>query len=267
MITLIIDFHTHIFPDTLAPRAFKKLTECLTYDITPSTDMTKTSLIKSMDEANIDISVVHPVITKPSQLIHTNEFSKEICDDRIISFGGIHPDTDDFKNDIDFVKSLGLKGLKFHAEYQNFILDEERMLKIYDYAFSKDLIVIHHAGLDAGMPPPYKSNPEMFLNVIRKLKGGIMIAAHFGGHKQWEDVYKYLAGEDIYLDTSMGFDYFTDETFIKIMNKHGSDKILFASDSPWSNAKNEIKRIKNLNISTEDKDNILYKNAKRLLKI
>ena len=51
------------------------------------------------------------------------------------------------------------------------------------------------------------------------------------------------------------------------MNKHGSDKILFASDSPWSNAKNEIKRIKNLNISTEDKDNILYKNAKRLLKI
>lgn len=264
---MIIDFHTHIFPNALAPRALKKLTDCLTYNITPSTDMTKDSLIKSMDEADVDISVVQPVVTKPTQLVHTNEWAKEICDERLISFGGIHPDTDDFKRDIDYIKNLGLKGLKFHAEYQNFVLDEERMLRIYDYAFSKDLIVLHHAGLDAGMPPPYKSNPEKFLNVITKLKGGIMVAAHFGGHKQWDDVYTYLAGEDIYLDTSMGFEYFSEDMFLKILKKHGADKILFASDSPWSNAKNEIEKIKHLPIDEKDKEKILYKNAKRILNI
>lgn len=264
---MIIDFHTHIFPDTLAPRALKKLCDCLTYDILPSTEMTKKSLLESMDKANIDISVVQPVVTKPSQTIHTNEWSKEITDGRIISFGGIHPDTDDFKRDIDYVKSLGLKGIKLHAEYQNFVLDEDRMLRIYDYAFSRDLIILHHAGVDAGMPAPYKSNPEKFLNVINKVKGGVMVAAHFGSHMQWDDVYKYLAGEDIYFDTSMGFEYFGEEMFLKILKKHGSDKILFGTDSPWSDAKKELEIINKLDISKEDKDNILYKNAKRILKI
>jgi hypothetical protein len=43
----------------------------------------------------------------------------------------IAADTDDYKRDIDFVVSLGLKGLKFHPEYQDFIVD--------DYYDAKDI--------------------------------------------------------------------------------------------------------------------------------
>ena len=48
------------------------------------------------------------------------------------------------------------------------------------------------------------------------------------------EVYDYLAGENVWLDTAFVYDYLTQEQFFKIMEKHGSDKILFATDSPWS---------------------------------
>lgn len=64
--------------------------------------------------------------------VKINEWALSISNDKIISFGGIYPYTDNYKRDIDFVVGLGLKGLKFHAEYQNFVLDDKQMLKIYD---------------------------------------------------------------------------------------------------------------------------------------
>ena len=54
---------------------------------------------------------------------------------------------------------------------------------------------------------------------------------------------------------------------MKILKKHGADKILFATDSPWSNAKIGIEYIKNLPINEEEKKQILSENAMRLLKL
>lgn len=263
---MIIDFHTHVFPDDLAEKALSTLLANIHNLYTPVSNATLSSLVKNMDEWNIDISVVQPVITKPSQMQKTNEWASSICSDRIISFGGIHPQTDNYKRDIDFVVGLGLKGLKFHPEYQDFEIDDPKMLKIYDYALSQGLIILHHAGVDPGMPMPYKSSPRQFANIADAMQGGVIVAAHFGGHAQWDDVEEHLAGKNIYLDTSMGFEYFSTEQFLRIVQKHGADKVLFASDAPWSNAKTEIAHIKALPISENEKENILGGNAKRLLK-
>ena len=231
----------------------------------PVTDMTLSSLVGRMDEWGIDLSVVQPVVTKPSQTVTTNKWAQSILSERIISFGGVHPDTDDFKRDIDFIVSLGLKGLKFHAEYQNFILDEPRMLRIYDYALSKGLILLHHGGFDPDFPPPFKTSPRQFANIAKEMRGGVIIAAHLGGHDQWDDVERYIVGTDIYLDTSMGFGYYSEEQFLRILKAHGSEKILFASDSPWSNAHDELERIRSLPVSEAERENILYKNAASIL--
>jgi predicted TIM-barrel fold metal-dependent hydrolase len=162
---------------------------------------------------------------------------------------------------------LGLRGLKFHAEYQEFILDDPHMLKIYDYALSKRLILLHHAGFDPAFPPPFRSSPERFLRVADAMKGGVIIAAHLGGHEQWDDVEEYLAGSEIYLDTSMGFEYFSHEQFLRILGKHGSEKILFGSDAPWSDAGKEIEHIKSLPIPECDVSLILGGNSKRILNL
>ena len=267
---MIIDFHAHAFPDNLAQKAIRLLTDSIDNLYPPVSDGTISGLLQKMDEWDIDISVVLPIVTKQSQTISLNEWAAGVQTEypgRIISFGSIFPHTDDYMRDIDFVAGLGLKGLKFHAEYQEFILDDEKMLRIYDYALSKNLILIHHAGFDPAFQEPFRSNPKMFARVIKEMKGGTIIAAHLGGHAQWDDVEEYLCGTDIYLDTSMGFEYFSKEQFMRIIKKHGADKILFASDAPWSNAKTETEHIKSLPLTKSEKDAVLFGNAKRILRI
>ena len=267
---MVIDFHTHIFPDSLAPRARKSLEDSTVhfgYNYKALTEMTRTSLLEHMDMWGVDISVIQPVVTKPSQTVTTNTWAAETQCDRITAFGGIHPDTDDYKRDLDFVASLGLKGIKLHAEYQRFYPEEERMLRIYDYAFSKGMIVLHHAGFDPGMPEPFHSNPERFAKMLDKLSGGTFVLAHLGSQEMWDDVETYLAGRDVYFDTSMGFECYSGEQFMRIVKKHGADKILFGSDSPWSNASNELAILNSLPLSETEKQMILCDNAKKLLEI
>ena len=264
---MIIDFHAHIFPDALAARAQASLCAGIDNLYTPVTDMTVRGLLCYMDECGIASSVILPVITKPSQTVKTNEWAAGVNSDRIISFGGVHPASDDYKRDIDSVVSLGLKGLKFHPEYQEFLLDDPDMLKIYDYALSRGLILLFHAGYDPFYPPPYRSSPARFANVLDAMRGGVIIAAHMGGSGESEDVLRHLAGRDIYLDTSMGFEYYSHEIFLQIAKQHGTDKLLFATDSPWSAAKTEIEHIKSLPLTDADKEKIFSGNAKRLLGI
>ncbi|MBE6733432.1 MAG: amidohydrolase [Ruminococcaceae bacterium] len=264
---MVIDFHTHAFPDQIAERAIAGLVQKSGGMFPPCSNGTLGGLVSNMDDFGVDISVVQPVITKASQLKTLNEWAKGIEGQRIISFGGIYPHTDDYKRDIDFVVSLGLKGLKFHPEYQDFLLDDEKMLPIYDYALNKGLILLFHAGFDPAFEAPYRSNPKAFKNISKKLGGGTIIAAHLGGGRQWDEVLEHLCGTDVYLDTSMGFKYYGKEQFLKILKAHGADKILFGSDSPWSRADEEIEIFNSLPITDEEKEKILSGNAKRLLNI
>ena len=55
--------------------------------------------------------------------------------------------------------------------------------------------------------------------------------------------------------------------FMKIWNKHDKKKILFATDSPWSDAKEGIKAVRALPISKEEKEDILSGNAKQLIRL
>ena len=261
---MIIDFHAHVFPDELAPRALDALTD-VDQPYEPVSDGTISGLLSNMDAWNIDISVILPVVIKQSKMRKINEWTASVSSNRLLCFGGICPHTDDYKRDIDFVVSLGLRGLKFHAEYQNFIVDDERMLRIYDYALSKGLILLHHGGFDPAFPPPFKSSPERFARIAEAMRGGVIVVAHLGGHDQWDDVEKHLAGSGIYLDTAMGFEYFPHDRFMKIVEKHGADKILFGSDAPWSNAGTEVGHLRSKPLSEEAVNGILGGNAARIL--
>jgi len=261
---MIVDFHAHIFPDDLAPRALEVLTD-VDFPYFPVSDGTASGLLRNMDAWHIDISVIQPVVAKQSQMRKVNEWAASVSSNRLVCFGGIWPHTDDYKRDIDFVVSLGLKGLKFHAEYQDFLVDDERMLKIYDYALGKGLILLHHGGFDPAYKPPFKSSPQMFARVAKEMRGGVIVVAHLGGHAEWDDVENYLAGSEVYLDTSMGFEYFPHDQFLRIVEKHGANRILFGSDAPWSNAGTEIDRLRSQPLPENEVNAILGGNAMRIL--
>ncbi len=265
---MLIDFHTHIFTDSLAPRARAVLIENSHGAYKHCTDMTLSGLLGYMNAHGVDKSVVLPIVTKQHQIETINNWAASISDrDKIISFGSIFPHSDNYKKDIDLVASLGLKGIKLHPEYQAFDVDEDALMPVYEYALDKGLIILWHAGYDPIGVPPYRSNPRMFAEIADRFKGAKLVLAHLGGQEQWEEVYDVLAGRDIYLDTSMASKYCPKDLFKAIVERHGADKILFASDSPWSDPEEEMKRIKTFGFTKAEEEKIFHLNAEKLLGI
>lgn len=263
---MLIDFHTHAFADTLAPRAIASLSAA-SGGLPPYTDGTVSGLLRSMDECGVSHSVMLNIATKPRQQTRINDWAAEICSDRITAFGSIHPDAEDVFDELERIKSLGLKGVKLHPEYQNFEVDEPRMKPIYQKIASLGLITVFHAGQDIGFMPPAKASPEKLLCALPAFDGAPVVAAHFGGYIMWDDVLDKLCGLPIYFDTSFCAGRIQYPLARAIIEKHTPDRILFGTDLPWSDAKTERRAIDTLDLSDSDKEKIFFRNAANLLQM
>ena len=269
---MIIDFHTHIFPERIAERTIATLSKM--GGISPYSDGTADGLVSSMERSGVDISVVLPVLTSPSQFDSVIRFAEEINAEysekkkRILSFAGIHPKCEDIEEKMERIKSSGFLGVKIHPDYQGTYVDDDGYVKILECAKKHDLIVVTHAGFDFGFPnEPVKCTPDRVLKLLKKVPYGKLVLAHFGGNEMFDEVYEKLAGLDIYFDTSYVLRYIDKSVFLKILEKHGEDKILFATDSPWSNAEIDLKIIKSYGLSNSTLNKIFSENAKGLLRI
>ena len=70
---MIIDFHTHIFPDKIAESAINILSK--KSNLVPQTNGTVLDLQNKTKEVGIDYSLVLPVVTSPKQTKSINDFS------------------------------------------------------------------------------------------------------------------------------------------------------------------------------------------------
>lgn len=261
---MIIDFHTHCFPEKIAERAIASLSHAAG-GLVPHTKGTPESLVRLMDDVGISKSVVLGIATNEKQMQNVNNFAKELSSDRLIGFGSVHPDSENVFEELERIKSLGLKGVKFHPEYQSFYVDDIKMKQIYEKIASLGLITVFHAGLDLGYAPPYHCTPDRMARALEWFNGAPVIAAHFGGFGFTEEVIEKLCGLPIYLDTAFAHSSIARDLALAIIKKHGADKILFASDCPWHSPALEIRFIESLDLSEEEKQLIYYKNAERLL--
>ena len=275
---MIIDFHTHTFPDELAVKTIPFLEDKAGF--IAKTDGTMSGLEKSMKKANIDISVLLPVITNPKHVVKINSFAISNNKlDKFISFGGMHPDYEDYKEELNRLKENGIKGIKFHPDYQNTFIDDPKMINIIDYAFEIGLIVIIHSGIDYGSTDVIRATPERIKNMLSKLKHkGTFIMAHMGYTFKWDMIIEEFKDYDVYFDLALSlgmlkmhdkeYPLMDEDTLLKFISTFGSTRILFATDSPWMDQKESVDVFNSYRrISEKDKENILYKNAIRLLDI
>lgn len=263
---MIIDFHTHIFPDKIADRSIAKLEEVA--NIKAFTNGTLDGLKMSMKDNNITMSVVLPVVTKPSQFSTVNEYAAEITEkEGIISFGGIHPETGDYKAELERIKSLGLMGIKLHPDYQNTFVDDPKMVRIIQYAAELGLVVLLHAGIDIGIPDPVHGAPKQAAKMLDQIENedAKIILAHTGGYGLWDEVEEYIVGRNVWIDTSYTMGMIADEQFERIVKNHGADRVLFATDSPWGGQGETAEHLKKMDFTEEELERIFYKNALELL--
>ena len=266
---MIIDFHTHIFPEKIAPRAIEALVDGIRrvegVEMSPYTDATYDGLIKSMDENGIDMSIAMPIVTNPEKPEGINNYAETVRNNRVLSFGSVHPMQKNAPDAVRELKKRGFIGIKMHPEFQYCYIDSPESIAVLKAAEEENMLVMLHAGADIGMPPPVHCPPERLKNALNYVEGSNIIAAHLGGWRQWEDVYNLLAGTPIYMDTAVINGYIDNDLCRAIIKKHGADKILFGSDSPWETPAHTLEFLRTLNLGAEAEEKIIYKNAKTLL--
>ena len=269
---MVIDFHTHAFPDKIAQKTIDVLLDNVKKvegsDHEAYTDGTMSGLRQSMKEKGVEVSLVLPIATTVRQSTSINTFAHENNGkDGICSFGSVHPMQEDWEEVLSHIKDLGLLGIKLHPEYQQFYVDSPDGIKVLRKCEELGLLAILHAGNDIGVEPPVHCTPKHLANALQYVSGKGIIAAHMGGWRMWDDVEKYLVGTNIIFDTAFSLFEMDEEQIVRIIKNHGSKKIVFGTDSPWEDAKMTIAKIKSLPITDEEKDDIFYKNAMKLLKL
>jgi len=280
---VVIDFHTHVFPDHLAASTIQALS--LDAHAKYFSDGTVAGLKASMARAGVDHAVVLPVVTNPVKTAKINDLSAQMnqSQSELIYFGGIHPDTPNCKEEMIRMAKMGLKGFKIHPVYQGAELDDPRFLRIFQWAGELGLIVVSHMGIDISCPSDEKCIPEKLCRVLQQVGPVTVVAAHMGGWRFWKQAKEVLPATSVYIDTSFStgevailddgyykpgdLSMLSPEEFMEMKQAFGADRILYATDSPWSDHQESLDWIRALPLTEEEKEKIFGGNAKKLLQL
>lgn len=257
----VFDIHAHIYPDKIAERAVKNISQ--SYDDFPVlNDGTLNTLLAEMDRGGTTRAAIHSVATTPHQVNSINRFVLESArahPDRLIPFATLHPDTPDLGDVVDEIVKEGFLGVKLHPEFQGFKVDEKRALRLFD-ALAGRLPVLLHCG-DFRCD---NSVPERITHMLKQIHGLDLICAHLGGWTTWEISAIELRGADIWVDTSSSLYVLDPPTATAIIKSYGVDRVLYGTDYPMWHADEEIQRFMELRITDDEREKILWRNHLRL---
>lgn len=89
---MIVDIHTHTFPQAIAAATIEKLAGMS--HLSPFTHGSNADLAASMARAGVDRSIVLPVATNPAKVSHINDAAAKVNESYaqtgIFSFGCMH---------------------------------------------------------------------------------------------------------------------------------------------------------------------------------
>lgn len=263
---MLFDAHVHVFPEKLKDKVFVKLSEtALSPYYRDETVQSAIDLHKSMGGTHM---LCLNIATNPKQQSSVNDFASSIQSDKIISFGSVHPKSDNAVKELYRIKEMGLKGIKLHPDYQDFFADGSDMFPIYKACEDLGLMITFHTGKDPYSPNVIHCTPKAIENIATSFPNLKIISAHMGGMDMSDDSMKYLSKlKNVYLDTAFSSYFLTAEKLDQMIKAHGTHRILFATDSPWSTVELERNILDRCNLSSEDLDKIYYKNAFELFGI
>ncbi|WP_458406453.1 amidohydrolase family protein [Methanobrevibacter sp.] len=261
----IVNAHCHIYPEKIAEKAVVGIRDF--YDLDMSLNGTVDGLLKDGAKIGVTHYLVHSVATTPKQVKSINEFIAESVNqhpDKFIGFGTLHPDSEDIQGDFDYLIELGLKGVKLHPDFQLFGMDEERAFRIGEVVRDGKVPILVHCG-------DYRynfSNPEQIKPFLDKFPEIPFIGAHFAGWSVWKEATLKLAGTpNLYVDLSSSLYDLTPEEAYDLIHAYGTDRVLWGTDYPMWESISEMEYFNKINLTDEERSQILFDNAAKLLNI
>lgn len=260
---MLIDFHAHVFLDKLAAGAVSSLAERA--HLTPYTDGTVAATRALMHAQGVDRFVALNIAVSPRTERHVNDFALSLLDyPDIIPFGSVHPDSENALTELKRLHEAGIKGIKFHNDYQNFQVDDERAFPIYETCAKYGLIMLFHAGADRGFEPPFKTPPEGLRRVWETFPQAKIVAAHLGGQDMTDRALAALADTGVYIDISFAASCVPAEEGERVIRAF-SDRVLFGTDCPWDTPQHTLSYLSQMRFTQEETEKICFRNALALL--
>ena len=262
---IVVDMHSHAFPDDLAPKAIDALEAKADWKAfgTGTID----DRLKSMDAAGIDVSVICTIATRPDLTEGIVRWCKSIRGERIIPFASVHPADPDAAAWTRRIADAGLPGIKMHSVYQDYCVDDPILDGIYQTASETGLIITPHCGRDTAAPDDVnRASPRRIARVIEKFPDLKLVCTHLGGWRMWDESEQYLIGKkDVPLETSFTLHDLDPRRETELFRTHGIENILFGTDWPWSNPLEERRKLEQLDLTAEELEMILGANAGEIL--
>ena len=274
---MVIDFHTHNFPDALAPRAIASMVESLRHEFTPFGDGTLACQLAAARADGIDRCVMCPIATKPAQADVILRSALEIRDGGrgeeatrvIIPLASVHPVDPDYRLHLKAIADAGVPGIKLHPFYQGFRLDDPSVFPFFSAVRDLGLVVIVHCGYDHGFPDePITCGPKEIARLLAAVPGlgPRFVAAHLGGH-----LGSPPGATDMLLETGCLIDTACleilqdDPCAIRIMETWPVERIVFGTDYPWNRQRPLVEWVKAHRPDPAEQEAIFHLNAERLL--
>jgi predicted TIM-barrel fold metal-dependent hydrolase len=257
---MVIDCHAHIYPEKIAEKAVANIGEF--YKIPMRRKGTVEDLLESGRGGGIERFVVFSAAAVPGQAASINDYIASVCGahPEFAGFGTLHAAMENPGEEIERIISLGLKGIKLHPDMQRFNIDDERMMKIYALLEGR-LPVVFHTG---DYRYPY-SHPSRLAGVLDRFPALVCVAAHFGGWSLQDLAMEYLKDRFCYLDISSSLPFLGKKRAAELIRFYGSERFLFGSDYPMWDPSACLEEFMELDLSAAERENILYKNALRIL--
>ena len=281
----IIDVHTHIFPDDVAEEYIKNYAQLSNLHAfhKPTADelireesAIHASKIIILTEWESSVPFKSNNLKLISKLPNNcycysyNEWLGKLQHKHptLIGFGGVHPDEQDRVEELErMVKEHGLKGLKLHLCMHQFYANDKRLNLVYEKAVKLDIPILYHTGLDPIPGMEKYGHPKDVGDVASLFPDLTLIMAHLGAPFYGEAREVLKKHENVFADTSVFLDLTTINKASSLIKEIGVDRFMFGSDYPFFTPKNMLNKVEKLDISEEEKEMILNKNAIRILKL
>lgn len=261
---MIIDAHTHVWPDKIAPLA---LGGNRVPGLEARGDGTVAGLTDDMARSGVDISCCLAIANEARHVDSVNRFAAGLADRTHIPFGTVHVGLSVEEN-LASLQRHGITAVKIHPLFQRFALNDRRLWEIFE-AFGSDYAVITHVGEGGDDFTNSLSSPAMIRDIAREFPDLRLMACHFGGYKILDDAEEMLAGADVVLETSWppSLSTLRPERVRKLIRKHGAERIVFGSDWPMTSPAEEIRAIEALGLSDDETKLVLGGTLARVLRL
>lgn len=247
------------------------------YDFKRLCTLPMDDFIAQMEQSGISLAVLQAEYSYGNINLlnqHVGETVKQ-HPDTLIGFAGIDPlASDDPVADLDrYITNWGMKGLNLQPWVQGMYCHDKRFYPLYSYCQQKDIPVTIHAAINFSVTRKIDySHPRYLEEVACDFPKLTIVANHAGWPWVSEMVAVAWKHPHVYLEIGgvspkyMIMPGTGWETFLTYGNSVLKNQIIFATDSIVPHDR-VIKEVDLLPLKDSVKENLLYKNALRVLKL